>query len=51
MSAKQQAIKDIREELSKQSKSFIAYRSELNRVMRELVSNQLKAQKQCQNSK
>lgn len=51
MSAKQQAIKDIREELSKQSKSFIAYRSELNRVMRELVSNQLKAQKQCRNSK
>ena len=50
MSAKQQAIKDIREELSKQSKSFIAYRSELNSVMRKLVSNHLKAQK-CQNSK
>lgn len=46
MTAKQKAIQDIRTELKNESKSFIAYRTELNRQMRNLVNEHLKAQKQ-----
>lgn len=46
MTAKQKAIQDIRAELKNESKSFIAYRTELNRQMRNLVNEQLKAQRQ-----
>ena len=37
MSAKDQAILDIQEELTKQGKCFLAFRSELNDVMDEIV--------------
>lgn len=37
MSARQQAIQDIKECLKQESKSFIAFRSELNPIMRKLV--------------
>lgn len=46
MTARQQALMDIRQELKNESKSFIAYRTELNRQMRNLVNEHLKAQKQ-----
>lgn len=45
-SARQQAIKDIREELKNSHKSFIMFRSELNKEMRNIVNEQLKAQRQ-----
>lgn len=45
MSAKQQAVRDIREALAKANKAFIAFHSELNPIMRELVREQLEAQK------
>ena len=51
MSAKQVAIQDIKQELSIQGKCFLAFRKELNPVMKELVNNQIKAQELCQNSK
>lgn len=51
MSAKETAIHDILEELRATHKSFIAFRSELNPVMRNLVKKQIKKQKQCQSSK
>ena len=37
MSAREQAVKDIKECLKQESKSFIAFRSELNPIMRKLV--------------
>lgn len=43
--AKKQAILDIQEELIKTSKSFIAFRKDLNGPIRKLVSNYLKQQK------
>lgn len=51
MSAKQAAIQDIKQELAIQGKCFLAFRKELNSVMKELVNNQIKAQELCQNSK
>lgn len=51
MSAKQQAILDIKKDLEKQGKCFIAFKSELNPVMNKLVNRQIKAQKKCRNSK
>ena len=44
MSVKEQAIMDIQEELSKRGKAFLAFHSELDEVMEELVNNQLEAQ-------
>lgn len=41
MSVKEIAIKDIREELSKEGKSFLAFHKELNPIMRKLVKQQL----------
>ena len=46
MTAKQQAIKDIREELRSSHKSFIMFRTELNKKMLNIVNEQLKAQRQ-----
>lgn len=40
-SAKQQALQDIKEELKREGKSFIGFRSELNPVMRELVKSHI----------
>ena len=51
MSAKSVAIKDIKQELSLHGKCFLAFRTELNPVMEELVSNQLKAQGLCDSRK
>lgn len=51
MSAKSQAIKDIKQELSLHGKCFLAFRTELNTVMEKLVNNQLKAQRLCVSSK
>ena len=45
MSAKNQAIQDIKDSLKREGKAFIAFRSELNPVMRRLVNDQLKEQK------
>ena len=46
MNARQQAEKDIRKELKSYGKSFIAFHTELNPVMRELVKEHIKEQKQ-----
>jgi hypothetical protein len=45
MSAKEQAIEDIKDDLKQQSKCFIAFRKELNKTMRQLVYRQIQAQK------
>lgn len=45
MPAKKQALKDIREDLKKEGRAFIAYKSELNTSMRNLVHRQLREQK------
>jgi hypothetical protein len=39
MTAKQKAILDIKQELRDQAKAFIAFRTELNPIMDELVSD------------
>ena len=44
MTAKQQAILDIKEDLERQNKCFLAFRSELDSVMGKLVREQLHAQ-------
>lgn len=44
MTAKQKAIQDIKECLRQESKAFIAFRTELNPIMDELVKQQLKEQ-------
>lgn len=44
MTAKQKAIQDIKECLRQESKAFIAFRTELNPIMDELVEQQLKKQ-------
>lgn len=44
MTARQQAEKDIRKDLSRQGKCFLAFRSELNPVMRHLVRQYLREQ-------
>lgn len=49
--AKSQAEKDIRESLRMQGKCFLAFRTELNPIMKDLVKNQIKAQKSCASSK
>ena len=52
MTAKNLAIRDIKESLRKQGKCFLAFRKDLNPVMELLVSEQLKAQELCnKNSK
>lgn len=44
MSAKEQAIKDIKSDLREQHKSFLAFHKELNPIMNEIVRNQLNLQ-------
>lgn len=46
MSARKQAVQDMMPELKKNHKSFIAFRRELNPVMRQLVTEQVKAQQE-----
>lgn len=50
MSAKQCAEEDIKESLKIQGKSFLAFHSELNQIMDQLVNEQIKAQESCKNS-
>lgn len=45
MTAKQIAIQDIKNEFKLSGKTFLAYKQELNGIMRKLVSNQIKEQK------
>lgn len=45
LTAKEQALKDIKAELRTQNKAFIAFKTELNPIIRKIVSEQLKAQK------
>ena len=40
MSAKEQAINDIQEELTKQGKCFLAFRSELDPIMSSIVKRE-----------
>ena len=49
MSAKEQAVLDIMADLKNQNKCFIAFRKELNPIMRKLVSYQIKQQKEMAN--
>ncbi len=44
MTAKQQAIKDIRDDLKKSGKCFITFHSELNPIMDSLVEQQIRKQ-------
>lgn len=44
MSPKDLAVQDIQEDLRNQNKAFIAFRKDLNPIMRKLVSKQLKRQ-------
>lgn len=45
MTAKEAAVIDIKEELSKNNKSFIAYRTNLDGVMSDIEQSYLDAQK------
>lgn len=45
MSAKDLAIQDIQKELELNGKCFLAFHTELDPVMKRLVSNQIKAQR------
>lgn len=45
MTAKQQAILDIKEELENTGKAFIAFHKELDAPIQEIVKEQLKAQR------
>jgi hypothetical protein len=47
MSAREVATKDIKESLSIEGKCFLAFRTDLNDVMDQLVEEQLKAQELC----
>ena len=49
MSAREIALRDIQDDLNKENKQFINFRSNLNSVMRRLVSNHIK-QQQCKSS-
>lgn len=44
MTAKEQAILDIKEELKEQHKSFLAFHKNLNSIMDRLVENQIRLQ-------
>lgn len=46
LNARQQAEADIRKELTRQKRTFIQFRQELNRPMRQLVRQHLAEQRQ-----
>lgn len=46
MTAKQQALKDIKEYLREEGKTFLMYRKELNKPIMAIVREQLKEQKE-----
>lgn len=43
--AKRQAVADIKKDLQKEGKCFIMYRQDLNKVMREIVREALREQR------
>ena len=45
LSAKQQAIIDIKEDLRKQNKCFMSFKKKLNPIMEKIVNNHLKDQR------
>ena len=47
MSAREVALQDIKESLREEGKCFIAFRKNLNPIMRKLVSKHIKDQKLC----
>ena len=49
MSPKDLAVRDIKEDLRNQNKCFLAFRQELNPIMRKLVSQHIKAQREATN--
>ena len=51
MSARQDAVRDIKESLKTQGRCFLSFRRELNPIMDQLVEEQIKAQELCQSSK
>lgn len=50
MTAKDLAVQDMIPELEKQNKCFLAFRQELNPIMRKLVSQHIKAQREATNT-
>ena len=42
---REQAMKDIKDDLKAEGKAFIAFRTELNPIMRRIVNEYLKSQK------
>ena len=50
MSAKEQAILDIKEDLKKSHKAFLAFHTKLNPIMDKLVRNQITAQYKLSNN-
>ena len=44
MTPKDLAVKDMKEDLRRQNKSFLAFHNELNPVMRKIVSSQIREQ-------
>ncbi len=46
ITAKQQAVLDILDDLGRDSKCFLAFREKLNPVMEELVKNYIKLQEE-----
>lgn len=51
MTARSKAIEDIKEELKKESKSFLAFRTELNPVIKKITSEYIELQKKADESK
>ena len=44
MTPKDLAVRDMKEDLSKENKSFLAFHNELNPAMRKIVSSQIREQ-------
>ena len=51
MSVREVATEDIKKSLSIEGKCFLAFRTDLNDMMDQLVEEQLKAQELCRSSK
>ena len=49
MTAKKKAIEDIKEDLLRESRSFLAFRRKLDPVMQKMVSDYIELQKEAGN--
>lgn len=49
MTAKEKAIEDIKEDLVRESRSFLAFRRKLDPVMRKMVSDYIELQEEAGN--